>query len=248
MRVSTKVLATASSLLVLSSCVTPPPMDRGPAPRYASSPSRTAYPEPARYDRPAAQGGYDNAPYDDRGYDDGRGYYSPPPRGRLSVLLGGRSLDEDGFSPTDDPGVFALEFNQVPQYGGLGFEFGLGFGFDDEDGVTLPNNSIGDLELRQAEIYAGVRAELGNGPVRPYIGGGGTFLSTTTTILQGFTERDEEDNVLGAYLHGGIQADLNEFLFLGLDYRHVFASDYDFNGTEVPADYDQLALVIGFSL
>ena len=93
-----------------------------------------------------------------------------------------------------------------------------------------------------------MRAEFTAGPVRPYIGGGGTFLSTTTTIRQGFLQAEEDDSVLGAYLHGGIQADLNDVLFLGLDYRRVFADDYEFGGSSLTADYDQVSLVIGFNI
>ncbi|MEE2939199.1 MAG: hypothetical protein VX460_02320 [Planctomycetota bacterium] len=93
-----------------------------------------------------------------------------------------------------------------------------------------------------------MRAQVDPRPMRPYIGGGGTFLSTTTTIRQGFLQAEDDDSVLGAYLHGGIQADVNDVLFLGLDYRHVFADDYEFGGSSFTADYDQISLVLGFNI
>ena len=229
MRVSTTALA--SVLLTFSaSCVTPSPVIQG---------------DDARRDR-APSGSSARALL--ASYQDGPGDYTPPVRGRFSALVGKRSIDEDAFAPTDSPGVFAVEYSQVPDPGGPGFEFGLGLGFDDEDGAILPDNTLADLELRQAELYAGLRIEFMAGPVRPYIGGGGTFLSTTTTIRKGFLQAEEDDSVLGAYLHGGIQADLNDVLFLGLDYRHVFAEDYEFGGSSLTADYDQVSLVIGFNL
>lgn len=230
MRVSTTALASVLLLAFSASCVTPSPVLRGDDAGFDRAPSRPG----AR----ALEASYQGGPGD----------YTPPARGRFSALFGKRSIDEDAFTPTDSPGVFAVEYSQVPGQGGLGFEFGLGLGFDDEDGAILPNNSIADRELRQAELYAGLRAEFRAGPVRPYIGGGGTFLSTTTTIRQGFLQAEEDDSVLGAYLHGGIQADLNDLLFLGLDYRYVFAEDYEFGSSSLTADYDQVSLVIGFNL
>lgn len=227
MKVSTTALAAA---FLLASCATPLPMDRVDDARHDHAPSRST----ARARVASYQGGTGN--------------YTPPPRGRFSVLLGGRTIDEAAFAPTDSPGVFAVEYGQIPHRGNLGFEFGLGLGFDEENGVVLPDSTIADLELRQAEFYAGMRAEFATGPVRPYIGGGATFLSTTTTIRQGFLQAEQDDSVLGGYLHGGIQADVNDVVFLGLDYRHVFAGDYDFGGSSFAADYDQVSLVLGFTL
>ena len=230
MRVSTTALAASFLLALSASCATPPPMDRV---------------DDARDDHARSRSG---ARARVASYQDGTGNYTPPARGRFSLLLGGRSIDEGAFEPTDSPGVFAVEYGQIPHRGNLGFEFGLGLGFDEENGVVLPDSTIADLELRQAEFYAGMRAEFATGPVRPYIGGGATFLSTTTTIRQGFLQAEQDDSVLGGYLHGGIQADVNDVFFLGLDYRHVFAGDHDFGGSSFASDYDQVSLVLGFTL
>lgn len=230
MRVSTTALASVLLLALSASCVTPSPMVRG---------------DDALDDRAPSSSG---ARALVASYQGGTGDYTPPIRGRFSALFGGRSIDEDAFTPTDSPAVFAVEFSQAPEQGGLGFEFGLGLGFDDEDGVILPDSTVADLELRQAELYAGMRAEFVTGPIRPYIGGGGTFLSSTTTIRQGFLQAEDDDSVLGAYLHGGVQADVNDVFFIGLDYRRVFAEDYEFGGASFSADYDQVSLVLGFNI
>ena len=240
MRVSTTALVSA---YLLASCATSPPMERGDAANYVRDGFRD--PAPTRHDSAAPRS---TAHAREANFQDGPGNYTPRARGRFALLLGGRSLGEDAFAPTDSPGVFAVEFSQVPDFGGLGFEFGLNLGFDEENGASLPNNTTADLELRQAEFYAGVRAEYLAGPVRPYIGGGVTSLSTTTTIKQGSLRTEEDDSVLGLYLHGGIQADINDVLFLGLDYRHVFAEDYEIGASSFAADFDQISLVLGFNL
>ena len=258
MRVSTKALATVPALFFFASCVTPPPLPSGPGYRTAEArPPRDAAVVPAsygseqdrygdRYRDPEPRYGYDDGEYDPR-YDD-RGNYSPRPSARLQLLLGRRDLDDSGFEPTDEPGILGFEFSQVPEVGGLGFEFGINFGYDDDDNVFVPGVGNADLELAQAEIYAGMRAEFGQGNVRPYIGGGGAFMSTTTTVKQGFLEAEEDDSTLGAYIHGGIQVDINEAFFLGLDYRHMFGSEYEVGGVDYDSDYDQIAFTLGFNL
>ncbi|MEE2939198.1 MAG: hypothetical protein VX460_02315 [Planctomycetota bacterium] len=143
MRVSTTALASAFLLSFFTSCAAPPSMGRGDDTRY-----ERRGPEPARSD---------GAPSRSRAralvasYQDGPGDYTPPVRGRFSALFGGRSIDGDAFTPTDSPGVFAVEFSQAPKRGGLGFEFGLGLGFDDENGAILPDNTVADHEQRHAE-------------------------------------------------------------------------------------------------
>lgn len=274
MRVSTQALASLAALSFFASCVTPPPLARSdgsyarydtPPARYESTPAPSEvrlapYREASYAPPPGGQGSYDRSQYDRDGYYRGDqagpnrapetypGEYRPAAQGRLSVLLGRRNLDDPSFEPTDEPGIVAIEFSQVPAPGTLGFEFGLAFGYDKDNDVFVPGAGLNDLEVSQAEIYAGVRAEFGQSNVRPYIGGGGTFMSTTTTVTQGFSEFEEDDNALGLYIHGGIQVDLNEAFYLGIDYRHVFGADYDVNGTEVDSDYDQLAFVLGFNL
>ena len=201
------------------------------------------------YGRERAPGDYGyqaSGNYDPR--DEERGRYDTDPTVRLQVLFAGRDLNGDEFDPTDRPGVFGLELSQVPEAGGLGFEFGVNFAFDEEENISVPGIGNADLELAQAEIYAGARAEFGRGAVRPYIGGGGALLTTQTTVEQGFSEAESDDTIFGGYVHGGIQADVNDRFFIGLDYRHFFGGDLDIAGVDVDSDYDQIAIVLGINL
>ncbi|MEE2939655.1 MAG: hypothetical protein VX460_04655, partial [Planctomycetota bacterium] len=141
MRVSKTALASAFLLAFSASCATPLPTNRRDNAR-----SERRAPEPARYEYAPS---HSRAPAREASDQDGPGNYTPPVRGRFSLLFGERSIDESAFMPTDSPGVFAIEYSQVPDPGGLGFEFGLGLGFEDEDGALLPDSTIADLELRQ---------------------------------------------------------------------------------------------------
>ena len=115
-RISIKALATVTALL-FSACVTPPQVQGDSGDRNASY----ERPPQDRYD----DRGYDNSKFDDRdygpsdprfyeqsGYEDS-GYYSRGPSARIGVLIGGRQLESLDFDPTDELGVFGVDFAQV---------------------------------------------------------------------------------------------------------------------------------------
>lgn len=244
MRVSTKALAPLSSLLLLASCAAtaaPPPVAiHAPRPLAASSPAAVPASLPASYSA-AQQGNYDRPapPHVE-------GSYSQPKTGRLAFHFGRRELDE-AFAPAEDPFAFAMEFSNVPTHGGIGFEFGFQFGYDEAENQNLPLIGNADLETSQGELYAGLRAELTDGPVRPYVGFGGTWIRTDTSIEVGNLVSEEDDSDFGWYGHAGIQADLSEGFFIGFDYRRVFDTEYTIDSVDFDGDYEQIAFTLGMS-
>ncbi len=211
-------------------------------------------PAPASYTpEPTPQSGYYEDQFIDAGPPHERGNYARQPNGRVSFLFGRRRLDDELFQAADNPFAFGVEFSQVADPGTLGFEFGFGFGKDEDDNVALPasgtfGGGIFDVERDMAEIYAGFRAEFGHSNVRPYIGGGGVLLNMTERRSQGFLEAEDDDNTVGGYLHGGVQVDLNEAFFIGIDFRRVFGSRVELFDQKYDTDYSQLAFTIGASI
>ena len=211
-------------------------------------------PAPASYGRePAVQDGY----YDDQFIDSGppheRGDYVNQPNGRISFLFGRRQLDDDLFEAAENPFAFGVEFSQVAEPGTLGFEFGFGLAKDEDDNVALsPSGAfpggVFNVERDMGEIYGGFRAEFGHSNIRPYIGGGGTLINMSERRSQGFLEAEDDDNTVGAYLHGGVQVDLNEAFFIGVDFRRVFGSNVELFERKYDTDYTQLAFTLGVSL
>lgn len=195
-------------------------------------------------------------------YDDGyvdpvppheRGNYSGRPNGRISFMFGRRDLIDDNFRASDELYAFGVDFAQAVEPGTLGFEFGFHFAGDEDDRVNLPASGtfpggIFDVERDMAEVSAGVRAEFSSSNVRPYIGGGGTLINMSERRSQGFSEGEDDDTTLGVYLHGGVQVDVNEVFFLGLDFRRVFGSQVDLFDETFDTDYSQLSVVLGLSL
>ncbi|MEM9379942.1 MAG: outer membrane beta-barrel protein [Planctomycetota bacterium] len=267
MRVSLKALAPLSSLLALASCAaTSAPMEPTSLARttplaapaaaaVAAAPVSTA---PAASPSPfvpsftaepaaAPQRGY----YDYDRKPDGptpphqEGRYTRPVSGRATFHFGGRKLD-DAFSPTEEPGVFGVGINSVGE-NRLGVEGGFQFGYDEETGAQVPGIGRADLELSQAEIYLGLRAELTDGPVRPYVGVGGTWINTETRVRNGGDTAREDSNDFGMYAQGGVEFDLTDTFFLGVNYRQTFDVNYEVDGTRFDGDYKQVTVSLGLS-
>jgi opacity protein-like surface antigen len=157
---------------------------------------------------------------------------------RVSIYLGQRSLDEDDWEPIDEQGVFGVEYSRETEGSAVGFEVGL-MGSGDEDDL-----GGADIEGSIGELYGGVRKTFLDGVVRPYVGGGLSIL-TAEVDIDGVG--DDDDTSPALYLHGGVDFDITESFFLGLDLRFLFASDIELHGLEGDADYGQLALVLGFA-
>jgi hypothetical protein len=152
---------------------------------------------------------------------------------RFSIYLGGRSLDEDDYSPVEDQGMIGFEFVHEPPTSAIGFEVGIA-GSGDEDGA---------VEASTGELYAGFRKTFGDQAVHPYIGGGLAYIASEVEV----GGADDDDASAAAYVHGGVQFDITDAFFVGVDLRVLFGSDLEIGGVDTDADYGQLALVLGFA-
>jgi hypothetical protein len=159
-------------------------------------------------------------------------------RNRLTVYFGQRSLDDGDYEPVDEQAAFGLEFARGGQES-IGWEFGL-MGSRDEDEILGV-----DVEATTGELYGGVRKEFGNSTVRPYVGGGVSFINSEVEV-SGIGSAD--DTSVAGYLHAGVAFQLNDIIVLGLDLRGLFGSDLELAGFDTDADYTQFALFLGFNL
>ena len=162
---------------------------------------------------------------------------APARNHRISLYLGQRNLDEDAHDPVDEQFMFGIEYARERAGDALGFEIGTMNSFR-EDSVAGA-----DVEGATGEIYAGVKKTFGQDVVRPYVGGG---LSYITAVADGSGFDIEHDSSLAAYLHGGVGFQVSDRVVLGLDARFLFGSEVTLFGVETDADYGQLAVFIGF--
>jgi hypothetical protein len=162
-----------------------------------------------------------------------------PKSNRISFYLGQRSLDEDFWAPVEDQAVFAVDYARETPGSVVGFEVGLAGSYDNENVAGF------DIDGTTAELYGGVRKTFVTGSVvRPVLGAGLSLIDAEVQVA-GFGSGD--DTSLAGYAHGGVDFDITEAFFLGLDLRWLFGSDIEIAGISGDADYVQLALVIGFA-
>lgn len=162
------------------------------------------------------------------------------PVSQFKVYLGQRSLDENDWAPIEDQAALQFEYSQESPDAAVGWEVGLG---GSADSATI---DVGfgpqDATLSTGELYGGVRKTFGSGNVRPYVGGGLSFINLDVEL----DSASEDDNSLGMYLHGGVEFILGQSFALGLDLRALFGSDITIAGFSTDADYAQAALTLGW--
>jgi Outer membrane protein beta-barrel domain len=164
----------------------------------------------------------------------------PPPAApshQIALYLGQRSLDTDNWSPVEDQPMFGLEYSQQSSPESLGWEVGIAGSKDDSTLLGV------DVTGSTGEIYGGLRKTFGSDVVRPYIGGGLSFIKAK---VEASGAASEDDTSPAAYLHGGVQFLVSDGFFLGLDARLLFGSDITIAGVNGDADYGQLALALGW--
>lgn len=165
---------------------------------------------------------------------------------QISFLAGARDFtDRDLWGRVDAEVTLGLEYAHEVQ-DGIGFELGGVASLGTETGA---NGGV-DVTGAAAEIYGGGRYWFKNDQRRwtPYVGAGLSMVLAGVDNDAGGQVADDQDFTLGFYAHGGVQYDLNDALFLGLDLRTLLGTDLELETISGDADYWQLGLVLGFRL
>ncbi len=164
---------------------------------------------------------------------------------QISLQAGVRDFSDDAiFGRVDSEAAFGLEYaHEIAN--GLGFEVGGIGSLSTENGfATNP-----DVTGAAAELFGGARYWFkGERRWTPYVGAGLAAIIAGVDDDQGGQVADDQDFSLGFYAHGGVQYNLNDLLFLGLDVRTLFGTDLDLTTVSGDADYLQFMLVLGFRL
>ncbi len=163
---------------------------------------------------------------------------------QISLLAGGREFtDDEIWDRVDAELSLGIEYaHEVSN--GLGFEVGA-LGSIGTENTTTGNP---DVTGAAAELYGGARYFLRRDRWTPYVGAGLSAIFAGVDDDEGGQVADDQDFSLGLYLHGGVQYNLNDTIFIGADLRTLLATELELETIDGDADYVQLAFVLGFRL
>lgn len=157
---------------------------------------------------------------------------------RLGFMLGFRSWNDALFDEVDSGVTAGIDYART-NASGLGWEVGA-------LGNIGTNN--GNVTGAAAEIYGGVRKSFDLDRWRPYVGAGATLMYAGADDPNGNQVSDNLDLTPGLYLRGGVNYDIDESMYIGIDVRAVGATSVDFETADGDADYIQGMFVIGLRL
>jgi len=160
----------------------------------------------------------------------------------VALVIGKRELSDDA-EPLEDQTAFGVEAVFATQ-SGPSVELGFASSSEDED-LFFPGFGVSNTETSATELYLGIRTPAPDSPVRPYLGGGLTYLDGEISF-NGAVNGSVSDSTLAFYIHAGIQTAIAEHLLLGVDLRAVFGADLEFAGIPFDGDYQQAAVTLGF--
>jgi len=165
----------------------------------------------------------------------------------LRFHLGARSLDSSDWEPVEDQGTMGFEFVHEAPGSIVGIEAAFFASEKTEDDFFVPPVATVDFRGRTSELSFGVHKEIlvEYGGVHPYLGGGLSLLHAELRGEENGAEHEEDGDSPGLYLHGGIEFDVAEALFVGLDLRLRGGSDVDLLGDDRATGYGQITFVLG---
>ena len=166
--------------------------------------------------------------------------------GNVQFLVGQRWLS-DAWDAVDEPSVFGVEVDFAPQTSPIRVALGVQMAGDSS---TLPGPIAGsdDIDVGFFELSAGfLWHPVKKAIARPYIGGGVLTMGAATGTDLVFFGADESDQSFGFYGNAGIFFKVGEHFNIGIDGRIVRETEFDFGAVEIDGDYEQAALLIGFS-
>jgi hypothetical protein len=178
---------------------------------------------------------------------------SPPARaqepmsGNVQFLVGQRWLDDD-WEPLDEPAIFGVEVDFAPASSPVRVALAGMLGGDNANVAGDFYGDTGDVDIGFLELSAGfLWHPVRQGFARPYIGAGVLMMGAAIGSDWDWWDASDSDHSFGFYGNLGVYFKVGESFNIGMDGRIVRGTEFSFAGTEVDADYEQAALLLGFS-
>ena len=166
------------------------------------------------------------------------------PTREIAIHLGQKSFQDDGFDPVEDQALVGLDISFEPREDSpFWIDTGLFYSWDDANASFMGGDA--DLDTWTLEFSVGVRKDfvIEALNLRPYVGVGGSLLYSSYENVSGTTFVDDEEIAFGGYGKVGLMYRVTPETFLGIEYRALLGSDFDFAGGNVDSDYQQVTAV-----
>lgn len=168
--------------------------------------------------------------------------------GNVQFLVGQRWLEDDQWSPIDEPPIFGVEVDFAPKDSPIRVALAAIMSGESKSGSDPFFGVPGDAQAGFFEISAGfLWHPVKKAIVRPYLGAGVLTMGATIDDDFGAFVSDDIDQSFGFYGNVGVFFKVGESFNIGVDGRIVRGTDLEFRGLEVNGDYEQVGLLIGFS-
>ncbi len=154
---------------------------------------------------------------------------------RLDVGIGVRRL-EDAWAPHENATALTLDYQEGDRLGPFALEGGVHYARD-RARVSAGAAGTEPVDLELLEISAGLRLELGDRRLVPYVGAGGSLVFTSREFFDGSAVVDEDEAEFGGYAKSGV------FLYLSPGRRVGFEARW--LSAEALGDSRELLVVLG---
>jgi hypothetical protein len=153
----------------------------------------------------------------------------------VNFLLGAKALDESDWEPLEEQAAFAVctTFGKV--------DWPVMIALDLVGSADATEVAGIDLEAGTTEFNAGIRKIWKKKNVRPFLGGGLSFL-TGKFEVEGLSV---DDDGVGAWIDGGVFWRLGRRFNIGIEAR-VSRGEITFGPFDVEAGGEQVGLILGF--
>ena len=160
--------------------------------------------------------------------------------GNCLFSVGMRQIEEDYWAPVEDQTLFGFTVCLEPEGSPVGIEFGGSVSVDYETVFIFDFTGV----VTEWSVGARYTLDLGDAPVRPYIGGGLSLVDAGLDVSPGGTL---DDSAVGFYVHGGVYIETPSSLCIGFDVRYTLGTDLTPGVVEVDADGLAVALTLGWA-
>lgn len=162
------------------------------------------------------------------------------------ALFGERLLDEDEWSPADQPFSSNLNFMARTPASWLHWDVTVGYGSD--EGTTLVDDALVDAEVKIWEIDLGLATIWNLGVLRPYVGIGAAIVNVNAEVNLDGADYSEDDTTVGGYGRAGLMLKVTDGGgIVGVDVRYLVGTDVSIAGVDTDVDGLQVLASFGWS-